>query len=70
MKKSDKFIWRDNEATISQCIACKHWVRGGVCQAFPQGVPDAILTNEHDHREQYPGDNGIRFEPLEELANA
>lgn len=28
-------------------------------------VLDAILLNEHDHRESYPGDGGIRFEPTE-----
>lgn len=54
-----------------QCVRCKHWprvtsVKGLPCDAFPDGVPDVILRGEHDHREPYPGDNGIRFEPIEE----
>ncbi|AWS46459.1 hypothetical protein [Streptosporangium sp. 'caverna'] len=31
------------------------------CDAFPGGVPDAIFFGGFDHREEYPGDGGIRF---------
>jgi hypothetical protein len=34
------------------------------CLAFPEEIPGAILKNQHGHRELYPGDNGIRFEPV------
>jgi len=34
------------------------------CKAFPSGIPDEVLQGENDHREPYPGDNGIRFEPI------
>jgi hypothetical protein len=33
------------------------------CWAFPDEIPSAILKNLHNHRDCYPGDNGIRFEP-------
>jgi hypothetical protein len=33
------------------------------CAAFPSGIPDAILRDGFDHRDAYPGDNGIRHTP-------
>ncbi len=33
------------------------------CDAFPDGIPDAILTSEADHRKAYKGDQGLRFDP-------
>jgi hypothetical protein len=32
------------------------------CEAFPDRVPREIYTGQFDHREPYPGDNGIQFE--------
>ncbi len=56
-----RFVSRPGEVTLSQCVYCEHKRKGAVCAAFPGGIPDAILLNEHDHREPYPGDGGIRF---------
>lgn len=52
---------------VPLCHSCKHWHRedfaGFRCDAFPQGIPAPILESDHDHREPYPGDNGVRYEP-------
>jgi hypothetical protein len=34
-----------------------------VCSAFPDGIPQPIVRGERYHLLQYPGDEGIRFEP-------
>jgi hypothetical protein len=56
----------------SQCFNCRHFDPDQVsCTAFDD-IPREILGNVfpgedielHDHRQPYPGDNGIRFEPL------
>lgn len=31
------------------------------CEAFPDGIPDKIFDNEHDHTQSYKGDKDIRF---------
>jgi hypothetical protein len=50
-------------AEFNQCRECKHFKRWK-CTAFLSGIPVEIAQDGHDHRQPYPGDNGIRFEPL------
>ena len=66
MTVEGRLTWHKGEITISQCARCVH-KRGGkaACTAFPKGIPGAILRGDHDHTQPYPGDNGIRFEPVD-----
>ena len=61
---SKKYIWSAKDLSISQCAMCKHKRANATCAAYPGKIPDAILTNEHDHKQPFAGDNGIRFEVL------
>lgn len=50
----------------TMCPLCVHSEQGDnglVCPAFPDGIPNDMLTGQVDHRLPYPGDNGVRFEP-------
>lgn len=48
------------EACTRRRVPDEGW--GYVCDAFPDGIPDAIYQGGFDHRRPYPGDHGIRFE--------
>jgi hypothetical protein len=52
-------------STSTQCRDCNHYLGERQCEAFPAQIPEAIYLGEHDHAKPYPGDHGIRFEPLE-----
>jgi hypothetical protein len=53
------------------CIRCKHMEippgskdKALVCAAFPEGIPDGLLYGDHSHVTAFPGDNGLRYDPL------
>ena len=65
----------------SQCSMCVNYIgvhqdgfdetsERHICTAFGSehlnGIPKKIMMGIHDHREPYPGDNGIRFEPIQD----
>ena len=52
------------------CIECVHYKGGIKCSAFPKRIPDEITEHQHDHRKPYPGDNGIRYEPIDKGGDA
>jgi hypothetical protein len=35
------------------------------CRAFPEGIPHEITHNEADHRREYKGDHGLRYDPID-----
>lgn len=56
----------------SQCGFCRHYVSvldrppgssGPACSAFPDGIPEELLRNRADHRQPFPDDHGVRWEP-------
>jgi len=52
----------------NRCAECKNYVFDLTCLAFPEGIPEEILTGESDHTEPLPEqDNDIVFEPLTEV---
>lgn len=50
------------------CLGCVHLTGPETCRAFRHAIPGEIFANEVDHRQPYPGDNGIQFEPTEPMA--
>ena len=46
-----------------QCWRCRHYRGQLECEAYPKGIPHAILEGEHDHLLPYKGDQGVRFTP-------
>jgi len=46
---------------------CAHYQGFMACAAFPDRIPQEILTGLYDHREPYQGDHGIRWEPLPDV---
>lgn len=55
-------------AWSATCCSCKHWngtPRVRRCAAFPSGIPAEIWKAEAGHREPYPGDQGIQYEPTD-----
>ena len=63
MSRADAYAF---DTVLPQCLRCKHWNGKGRCEAFPDGIPHEILTDEFDHKEPYPGDNGTQFEARQE----
>jgi hypothetical protein len=56
--------------TLPLCSICRYKHKDSLtyrksfptCDAFPNGIPEAVRKNKMDHRKAIAGDNGIRFE--------
>ena len=53
-----------------QCANCQHLIQEEVphtdkpvCLAFPEGIPEPIVTGQVNHSKPYPGDHGFRYLP-------
>ncbi|MCJ7754171.1 MAG: hypothetical protein MUP13_06380 [Thermoanaerobaculales bacterium] len=58
-------VGNPHELKVSQCTFCAHRSPdGSACKAYPSGIPIELLYNEHDHRMGFPGDNGVRYQPI------
>jgi len=51
--------------SVPQCATCKNHISGSKCKAY-DFIPVMIITNELDHKKKLPGDNGIRYEEVED----
>jgi len=55
--------------TVLECATCKRLDRSELgryvkrCEAFPDGIPDEILFGDRQHRDPFPGDQGLLYEP-------
>lgn len=51
----------------TMCLDCKHYSEDDegqpFCEAFGTAPPPEIFQDGFDHRQPYPGDNDIQFEP-------
>lgn len=55
-----------DDLQVSLCANCWRKFDGAAtCDAFPEGIPLAILLGLADHRKNLPGDLGLAYDPVE-----
>lgn len=57
--------------TAPYCLGCLHFRKNSQefqCTAYPDGIPEPILSLNVDHRAPYEGDHGIQFAEAEPWA--
>jgi hypothetical protein len=60
----------DDDIQVSPCGNCAHKHLGTrTCAAFASYIPAKIIDGKNDHTEPFPGDNGIRFEAIQDVAD-
>ena len=54
----------EEEIDAIPCFHCQHFIKGNVCEAFPDGIPVEIANGHFEHNKVHPEqDNDILFEP-------
>ena len=51
-------------------MSCHWYTAGNQCIAYPEGIPEKIWRGEHDHKDAYEGDQGIRYKEEEGTGKA
>ena len=68
MYDEDTFDGAGQWGLTPQCVNCilKNEPYAATCQAFPHGIPHAIMLNRFDHRKPWPldGDGGKVWNPI------
>ena len=48
------------------CNICKNYLYDLTCEAFPDGIPEEIITGDNDHLSPLPEqENDIVYDPIE-----
>ncbi|SFM43682.1 hypothetical protein SAMN05421863_102855 [Nitrosomonas communis] len=66
-KHVDRFVADEGLRSVTPpCATCVHRSQKapGYCLAFPDGIPEEILSCKNDHRKPFRGDHGIQYESI------
>jgi hypothetical protein len=71
-KAASRFVDDGSGIYSPICNRCAHYIRDirlktVTCEAFPGGIPKAILTGKVDHHKPYKGDRGFQFKEVERI---
>ena len=61
---ANKSFVKQQKHVLSQCWNCRHY-DDGKCAGFPTRIPEEIVSNRFLHTEEYSGDRGIRYDPID-----
>ena len=65
--RKDYYVGNPDELQVCQCNNClnNNNDKYVTCKAFPEGIPEDILTGEFDHTKKHPEqDNDIVFKTI------
>jgi len=54
---------------IASCPTCQHYRGALTCEAFPEGIPDEIVSGMNPHTSPVKGDHALRYAPKPEHEN-